>query len=264
MSDGRSGTDPSEGSKSPRPSRVDPLHAAFVQLQAYPELIPVVRQAVDQVLANSNINQERVPDLVEDVEGAAAAAALAVYEQLGVTVSQVSGAAEEARRAQADAVAARAEVIAERVTDAAAEVLAVEEAAADYRVLIAAKVASDLAGSVTLNDETAALAAALVVNAVRDAAAVSADAVAESASIVAQAAADAAADTADAAEQAASSALAAERELLTNARDSHKTTLEACFKVAAATAQAILNYLSRADLLQARVDSSASTKQLDR
>ena len=153
-----------------------PPHPGFVQLEEHPELIPVVTQAVDEVIASSNINRERDADLVEDAEQAAAAAALTTYERMVFAAIQASDAADEARRARAPLVAATAEGIAEVVTDAATEVHNVEEAAADHVTVVAANAASELAALVSLEDETAAsTAAALVVKAVSEAAAVNAE-----------------------------------------------------------------------------------------
>ena len=42
-----------------RPSRLDPLHPGFVQLKDHPELIPVLTQAINEVIKSSHLNRER-------------------------------------------------------------------------------------------------------------------------------------------------------------------------------------------------------------
>ena len=176
MSTFRAETDSSE-SFDPEPARLDPLRTVFVQLKDYPELIPVLTQVVDEAITSSHLDRERDAGLVEHIERAAAAATLTTYERLAVSALRVSDAADEARRARADSVAASAEVIAGRVTDAAAEVHNIEAASAADVVQVAANAASEMAESIGLDDETAAsAAAALVVRAVSDAAAVTASA----------------------------------------------------------------------------------------
>lgn len=245
MSNYRAETAPTEGFSRPQPLPVDALRPGFVQLQKYPELIPVLTQAVDAVINRSTIDSERDADLLEEVERAAAAAALTTYERMAVSAHQVRDAADEARKARADSVAATAEVMAERVTDAAAEVHKVEEASAAHLVSVAANAASELAASVRLDDESAAsAAAALVVKALSEAAAVTASARADAASGLAQAAADAATDVAV---DAASTAMAAELDQIANASERREIALEACAEVAAATAEAVLAHRSGAD-----------------
>ena len=245
MSNYRNETDPAEGFNLAPHSRRDPLHPGFVQLKDYPELIPVLLRAVNDVITTSHIDRERDAGLVEDVEWAAAAAALTAYERMAVSALRVRDAAEETRRIRVDSVAATAEVIADRVTDAAAEVHIVEEASAARVVLIAASAATEMAESIGLDNETSAsVAAALVVKAVSDAAAVTASERADAASCLAQAAADAATDAARAA---ASTAWATELEVITDASDHHQNALETCYEVAAATAQAVLTHKLGAD-----------------
>ncbi len=238
----RDDTDPSVGSNLPQPPRADPLPPGFVWLEDYPELIPVLTRAVDEAIASSHINRERDADLIEDVERAAAASALATYKRMAVSASQASDAANRARRARAHSVAVSAEVIAERVTDAAAEVHNAEEASADHLALAAANAAFELAESVRFDDETAvSTAAALVVRAISDAAAVNTSARADAASSVVQAAADAAADIAG---EAASTASAAAFDVIADASDRQRDALETCYEVAAATAHAVLTHQS--------------------
>lgn len=110
---------------------MDPQHPGFVQLEDYPELITVLTQAVDAVIIRSNINRERDADLVEDIERAAAAAAITIYQQTEISASQTVHAAAEARRTKAHLVAANAEMIADRVTAAAAEVHNIAQTSAD-------------------------------------------------------------------------------------------------------------------------------------
>jgi len=240
MSNYRDETDPAEGFTLSQHARRDPLHPGFAQLKDYPELIPALLRAVDEVITTSHIDRKRDAGLVEDVEWAAAAAALTAYERMAVSALRVRDAAEETRRIRVDSVAATAEVIADRVTDAAAEMHIVEEASAARVVLIAASAATQLAESIGLDDETAAsVAAALVVKAVSDAAAVTAGERADAASSLAQAAADAATDAARAA---ASTAWATELEVITDAADRHQNALETCYEIAAATAQAVLSH----------------------
>jgi len=246
MSTFRAETDSSE-SFDPQPARLDPLRAVFVQLKDYPELIPVLTQVVDEAITSRHLDRERDAGLVEYVEWAAAAAALATYERLAVSALRVSDAADEARRVRADSVAASAEVIAGRVTDAAAEVHNMGAASAAHVVQVAANAASEMAESIGPDDETAApAAAALVVRAVSDAAAVTASERADAASTLAQAAAAAATDIAA---EAASTASAAELVVITDASDRRQEALETCFEVATAAAQAVLAHQSAADLL---------------
>jgi hypothetical protein len=240
-------TDPSDGPNSPHPSRVESLHPGLLQVKDWPELIPVLGQAVDEVINNNFINRERYTDLVDEMERAAAAAALTAYMRLDISSIQVNDAAHDARRVQAYLVAATAQTIAARVIDAAAEIHHVEDAAAAHVASVAASAASELAELIGPEDETvASAAAALVVKAVNEAAAVNTEARADAATIVAQAAAEAAADVAEAA---ASTASAVESDFIANALDGHQDALEACFKVAAAAAQAMLTHRLGTDLL---------------
>jgi len=239
MSTHRAETDPSEGVSLPQHSRMDPMPHAFVQLADHPELIPVITQAVDDVLKSSHLDRERNAGLVESVEWAAAAAALTAYQRMAISALRVGDAAEHSRRATADAVAATAEVIADRVTNAAAEIHTIDDASAAHLALIAARAATELAGSIGAEEDeiAASVAAALVVKAVSDAAAVTASARAGAATSLAQAAADAATN---AAQVAASTAWAAQLDLIGEASDHQKNALETCYKVAAATAQAVI------------------------
>jgi len=238
MSSYRDETDPAQSLNLSQHSRGGPIHPGFAQLKDHPELIPVLTEAVNDVIATSRIDRERDPGLVEDVEWAAAAAALTAFERMASTAIRVREAAEQTRRVRIDSVAATAEVIADRVTDAAAEVHIVEEATAARVVLIAASAATELAESIGLDNETtASIAAALVVKAVSDAAAVTASERADAASGLAQAAAEAATD---AAQTAASTAWDTELEVITNAAERHQHALVTCYEVAAATAQAVL------------------------
>ena len=210
----------------------------FAQLKDYPELIPLLDQAVDEVLEAHDINREREPDLAGDVERAAATAALATYRRTVGSATSAGAAVNEARQDRARSVAAAAEVIAGRVAVAAAETHLLEEARAERLAEVAAKAASELAAQVGFDDETAAaVAAALVIRAVGEAAAVNASARARAVLQVAQAAADAAASVA---EGAAAAALAADVDLITKALHSHLHALEACYEAAAAAAHAVL------------------------
>jgi hypothetical protein len=248
MSNCRDETDPLDGSALPQPPRADRLHPGFVQLEDYPELIPVLTRAVDEVIDISDVNRERDAAVVEDVERAAAAAALATYQRMAVAAVQAGDTADEARRSQAQLVATTAGVIAERVTDAASEVHTVDVASADHLALVSTNAASELAAGVGLDDETAAsTAAALVVKAVSEAAAVNASARAVAASSVAKAAADAAAEVA---EEAASAALATQSEVITDASERQQVALATCYEVAVATAQAMLIHQPGVELLQ--------------
>jgi hypothetical protein len=248
MTNCRDETDPCDGSQLPQPSRVEPLRAGFVQLENYPELIRVLTRAVDEVINRSDVSRERDGQLAEDVERAAAAAALATYQRLAISAVHASDAAGRARRARAHEVAATAEVMAERVTEAAAQVHNVEMASADHLALVSSSAASELAASVSLDDETAAsTAAALVVKAVGQAAAVNASARAAAASSVAKAAAAAAAGVA---EEAASTASAAQFDVITEAADRQQIALATCVEVAVATAEAMLTHRSGTDLRQ--------------
>lgn len=241
MTDCREKIDSSAETTRPPPALVGP-HLGYDQLEEHPELIPVVRQAVEESLASSNIGRERDADLVDEAERAAAAAALTTYERMVLAAIQASEAADEIRRALAPMVTAAAEGIAEVVTDAAAEMHNVEEAAAEHVKMVAANAATKLAALVAFDDEIAAsTAVALVIKAVSEAAAVNTEARADAASSVAQAAADAAAEVAD---QAASTALAAERDVIANAFDRHEDALETCHQVAAAAARAVLSHQS--------------------
>jgi hypothetical protein len=245
MTDFRERMNPSDDFNRPQPERPDPPHPRFAQLEEHPELIPVVRQAVDEVITSRNLNRERHADLVMDAEQAAAAAALTTYERMVLSAIQAADATNDARQARAHVVAATAAGIADVVTETAAEVHNVEEAAADYVAVVAANAASKLATLVKLDDETAAsTAAALVIKAVSEAAAVNTEATADAASSVAQAAADAAADIAG---QAACTALAAESDMITNAFDRHRDTLKTCYEDAAGAAQAVLTPQSGAN-----------------
>jgi len=249
MTDAREQIDSSSHANLPQPTWFDSSHPGFVELEEHHELIPVVTRAIDEVFAGSNLNRERVADLLRDAEEAAAAAALITYERLVLAAIHASDVADEARRARAPLVSATAEGIAEVATDAATEVNNVEEAAAEYLTFVAANAATELAALVSLEDEAAAsTAAALVVRAVSEAAAINTIARADAASSVAQAAADAAAEVAD---EAASTALAAERDMISTALDRHQDALQTCYEVAAAAAQAVLTHRSDADPLQA-------------
>jgi len=256
MSNDRVETESPDGLTLARPSRPDRLHPGFAQLKDHPELIPVLTQAINEVIKSNHINRDRQAALVENVEWAAAAAALITYQRMAVSALRVSDAADGARRARAESVAVTAEVIADRVTDAAAEVSIVEEASAAHLVLVAASAAAELAASVGVDDETtASVAAALVVKAVSEAAAVTASARADAASNLAQAAAEAATD---AAKEAATTALAAELEVITDASDRHRSALETCYEVATVTAQAELTRHSGEDVVQPRLHQPVS------
>jgi hypothetical protein len=63
MIKGRGRTDPSDRSEPSHLSRLDPPHPGFAQLEDHPDLIPVLTEAVDQVLTISNIDKERDADL---------------------------------------------------------------------------------------------------------------------------------------------------------------------------------------------------------
>jgi len=197
MTDRRDEIDPSAGSYLPQPSEVVPLHPGLGQLGDHPELILVVTRAVDEVIKSNNVNRKRDADLVEDVEQAAVAAALTTYQRMVVSVHQASHAADQARLLRGPLVVATAKVLAESVTDTAAEVHNVEDAAADHVAWVAANAASEVAALVSFDDEAAAAtAAALVVKAVSDAAAVNMTARADAAASVTQAAAADAAEVA--------------------------------------------------------------------
>jgi hypothetical protein len=234
--------EPPAGSNLPEPARGDAPDHDLGQLEHYPELIPVLTQAVDEVIKSSNINRQRDADLVEDVERAATAAALVTYQRLEVWAVQASDADDEARRTQAESVAAAARVIAERVSDAATEVHDAEDALAEQLAQVAANAASDLAALGSHDEETAAsTAAALVVRAVSEAASVNNGARASAALGVAQAAAAAAASVV---EESASTAWDAESDVIANALDRHQDALKTCYQVAAAAAQAVLTHPS--------------------
>ena len=231
---------------SPPVSSVGPPRPGLVRLQEHPELIPIVTQAVDEVITSSYTNRDRDANLINDAEQAAWAAALITYERMVLAVIQASDAATQARRDRTSSVAATAEEIAEVVTDTAVEVHNVEEAAGQHVSWVAANAASALAALVTLEGEAAAsTAAALVLKAVSEAAAVNTLARADAASNVAQAAAEAAAEAADAA---ACTALATEENVITNAFDRHQDALKTCREVAAAAAQAVLTHHTGQDL----------------
>jgi len=245
LTDCRDQTDASEGSHHSQLPRAEPPPPGLVHLKDHPELIPVVMRAVDEVIDGRLLTRERNAGLIDDIEQAAAAAALANYERMAETATEVSEVAAEARRDRARSVAASAEAIAERVADTAAEVHTVEEALADRLAAVAANAASELAARVGLDDETAAsVAAALVVRAVSAAAAVDADARAGAASSVAQAAAGAAAGIA---KEAASTASAAGFDVITAALARHQVALETCYEAAAAAAREVLTHQSGAD-----------------
>ena len=249
MTNTREEIDLSAGSNPPQLSWVGTPHPGFVQLEEHPELIPVVTEAVDKVIASSNINRQRDVGLINSAEQAAADAALTTYERMVFAAIQASDAANEARRSRVPETAATAEGIAEVVSDTAPEVYNVEEAAADHVNLVAMKAASELAELVSIEDEAAAsTAAALVVRAVGDAFEVNAEARADAASSVAQAAADAAAEVAD---EAASTAIAVERGVISTAFDRHQDALKTCYEVAAAAAQAVLTHQATQEPLQA-------------
>lgn len=242
MTHNRDETDPAGGSNPRQPPRKGSPHTSFDQLEGYPELIAVVAEAVERAVTNSSVDREHDSDLVEDVERAAATAALTTHQRLTASALQASDSAGEDRRTQARSNAATGAVIAERVTEAATALHAAEEASADPVALVAEDAASAMATTVRLDDEAAAsTAAGVVVEAVREAAAVKTRARAEAASQVAHAAADAAAA---AAAQAASTASTAEVNAITDSANRHQQTLEACYEVAAATATAMLTHLA--------------------
>ena len=91
MTNTREEIDLSAGSNPPQLSRVGTPHPGFVQLEEHPELIPVVTEAVDKVIASSNINRQRDVGLVNAAEQAAATAALTTYERMVFAAIQASG-----------------------------------------------------------------------------------------------------------------------------------------------------------------------------
>lgn len=209
-----------------------------VELENYPELTTLLTGAVDEALTSSNVTRERNPDLAAEVERAAGAAALGIYERMEVVAVRISTAAAADRRARMHLVATNAWGIAERVADAAAEVHDIEEASAHDLVLVVASAAADLAAGIRFDDELAAsVAAATVVKATSEAAAVDVNARATAASGVARAAAVAAADVVA---EAASIASAAEAKVATDASDRRQDGLETCYEVAVAAADAVL------------------------
>ncbi|HWI00282.1 MAG TPA: hypothetical protein VNT27_08115, partial [Propionibacteriaceae bacterium] len=96
MTERRKDASSSDGFNRPLLSRVDTLHPGIVGLENHPELIPLVQQAVDEVIA-SNPNRELDADLVNDVERAAAAAALTTYQRMVFSAIRVADAAGKAR-----------------------------------------------------------------------------------------------------------------------------------------------------------------------
>ena len=260
MTDSRDATDPSDRSNLRQPLWADPPHPVLNQLEGYPELRAVLTQAVNQVITNSSVNRERDADLVEDVERAAMDAALTTYQRLTASASQASNTADEARHAQAHTATATAEVKAERVADSAAALHHVEEASADQVALVAAKAAAEVAATAHPDDDAGiAAAAALVVEAVHEAAAVKVSAAADAAARATHAAADAAAD---AAEEAASSASVAEVDAITDANARQQNTLQTCYEVAAATAQAMLTHRTRSNSPNRTTIHSTTTTEL--
>lgn len=167
----------------------------------YPELQPILEQAINATIHTFEIDEEADRDLIQKLQDAVAADLIAAYAPIADIATRTARIAGRSRAAKLLAAARTAQVMAERVAEAAAALQARGEASAKSMALAASDAANRMAASVVPGGEdAAATAAAHVATAVHNATAAKAQERAQAAAVVAQEAADAAVQVADGAD----------------------------------------------------------------
>lgn len=175
--------------------------AVLSLIARYPELHPVLEQAVNAAVYTFEIDEDLVSDLVHDLEDVIAADLIAAYAPFVAIAVQTARTVESSRAARLLEAARSAQTMAERVAEAATAMQSRGDQSANVMALAASDAAHRMASSVAIGGEAAAAsAAAKVATAVHHATLAKAKERAEAAAVAAAEAAAAAAQVVESAD----------------------------------------------------------------